>query len=74
VESVKAFRSIIRTQENTIAQAQHIYRELARENEWQNAEDFGDSGAALCLLDRLELIRVRFENNVIQIRMKKKAL
>jgi hypothetical protein len=73
VESIKAFRSIIRTNKQTVEEGQRVFQQLALKDDWIEVAEVEKYGAALCLLDRLELIRVRFENDVGQIRLKKQA-
>ncbi len=70
IQAIKAFRSLVPRDDHTIAGAGRILQELQQGRGWVPAADYASSGAALALLDRLNLLRVRSEDGRVRIRFK----
>ena len=68
VEALKAFRSLLRIDQETAAEAAAILRELKRSRKWTPVSAYAKKGAALMLLRRLDLIWMRAEAGEIEVR------
>lgn len=56
VEAVNAFRALIPSNADTIAEAARILARLKQERQWLSASEYADSRAALMLLQKLRLM------------------
>jgi hypothetical protein len=73
VHAVREFRSTLRTDPATAAEAARIAQELKQSANWLPASAYKDSGAALALLRRLDLLRFRDGAEEVEIRWRKEA-
>ncbi len=73
VHAVRAFRSILRANRETTAEAARITQELKQSAVWTSALAYKDEAAAMLLLRRLDLLRFRDGPEEIEVRWRKEA-
>ncbi len=66
--SIRSFRSLLPTDETIARDATRILRELRKSRKWTPAEEYKEYGAALMLLDKLDLIWTENKSGRIEIR------
>lgn len=70
IHVVLLLRNRLRCEPHTIAEAAAIHRRLETARKWHQVSDFPGQAAALCLLDRLGLIRTRTEKGHREIKLR----
>ena len=69
VLALRSFRTLVATDDDVVARAAAIRRELAESGKWTPAAHFSAADEALLLLERLELIWVNRDSEIITVRI-----